>query len=218
LRQPKIPIILGSIILPIGVGFLAQALYDNNQGHVKAWLIVSGAGVGLGFGPLCTSSHQPSLIIPVLTFVIRSKRTAFQARYSQPEDRIAIVVATNLFFRSFGGTIGLAQLSAVMYSRVRSYIANQVTSGSITGEQALQISAALSSVDASGGGIFSLPQSLQDVVTSAFRDGLRLAFFSLLPWLGIAFVLNLFLSRIPEERMSAKPGQQLEQNVEEVEK
>jgi hypothetical protein len=118
------------------------------------------------------------------------------------------VVATNLFFRSFGGTIGLAQLSAVMYSRVRSYITDQVTSGNITIEQALQLSAALGSVDASSGGIYSLPQQLQDIITSAFRDGLRLAFFSLLPWLGIAFILSLFLSRIPEERMSARPGEQ----------
>ena len=153
------------------------------------------------------------VLLPALPYhtgtdlVTRSKRTAFQARYSQPEDRIAIVVATNLFFRSFGGTIGLAQLSAVMYSRVRSYITDQVTSGNITIEQSLQISTALGSVDSSGGGIYSLPTPLQNIITSAFRDGLRMAFFSLLPWLGIAFVLSLFLSIIPEERMNAKPGQ-----------
>lgn len=138
--------------------------------------------------------------------------TAYQARYSQPEDRLAIVVATNLFFRSFGGTLGLAQLSAVMYSRVRSYITDQVTSGNITVEQALQLSASLGSIDSTGGGIFSLPKSLQDIITAAFRDGLRLAFFSLLPWLGIACVLSLFLSTIPEERMNARPGEQPEKN------
>jgi hypothetical protein len=97
-----------------------------------------------------------------------------------------------------------------MYSRVRSYITDQVTSGNITVEQALQLSASLGSIDSTGGGIFSLPKSLQDIITAAFRDGLRLAFFSLLPWLGIACVLSLFLSTIPEERMNARPGEQPE--------
>lgn len=141
----------------------------------------------------------------------RHLSAAFQARFSQPEDRLAIVVATNLFFRSFGGTIGLAQLSAVMYSRVRSYITDQYNSGNITGDQVFQITAALSSIESSSGGILSLPQQLQNVITSAFKDGIRWAFFSLLPWMGIAFVLSLFLSIIPEERMRAKPGQQQQQ-------
>ncbi|KIM24430.1 hypothetical protein M408DRAFT_75936 [Serendipita vermifera MAFF 305830] len=187
-RQPKLAIVLATAILPVGVGLLAQALY-NNPDQIKAWMIVSGIGVGLGFGPL-----------------------SLQARYSQPENRVAIVVATNLFFRSFGGTLGLAQLSAVMYSRVRSYITDQVTSGQITIEQAMQLTASLSSIDSHTGGIFSLPKELQDVVSAAFKDGLRWAFFSLLPWLGIAFFLCLFLSTIPEERLNAKP--QPEEHVE----
>jgi hypothetical protein len=133
--------------------------------------------------------------------------TAYQARFSQPEDRTAIVVATNLFFRTAGGVVGLAQLSTVMNSRVRSYITDAITSGSITPLQALQIFQSLTSVKSEFGGISSLPDQLRDVVTAAFRDGLRWAFISLLPWLGVAFALCVFLQKVPDERLNQLPGQ-----------
>ncbi|CCA75864.1 related to putative multidrug transporter [Serendipita indica DSM 11827] len=187
IRQPRPVILFASAILPIGVGLLSKALYENNQPQSIGFLIMTGAGVGLGFGPL-----------------------SYQARFSQPEDRVAIVVASNLFFRTAGGTIGLAQLYAVMYSRVRSYIYNQVYAGHITPQDAMTISASLNNVGSShgggsGGGILDLPEALRNVATNAFRDGLRWAFISLIPWLVVSFVLCLFLSRIPDERLNQKP-------------
>lgn len=53
-RQPKLPIFIATALLPVGVGLLAQALY-NNEGQIKTWMIISGVGVGLGFGPLSKS-------------------------------------------------------------------------------------------------------------------------------------------------------------------
>ncbi|KAG8830594.1 hypothetical protein FRC17_004666 [Serendipita sp. 399] len=197
IRQPRSIAILASIVLPIGVGLLAKALYDGKQSHIIGYMILSGAGVGLGFGPL-----------------------SYQARFSQPEERVAIVVSSNLFFRTAGGTIGLAQLYAVMYSRVRRYITNQAQQGNITPQEVGQIVSALSTVgnthggggnggqgQGGGGGILGLPDRLKEVATQAFRDGLRWAFWSLLPWLVIAFFLCCFLSEIPEERLNRKPGQ-----------
>lgn len=184
IRQPRSAIILANVLLPVGIGLLSQAMYTGNQGQIIGFMVMTGAGVGMGFGPL-----------------------SYQARFSQPEDRTAIVVATNLFFRTAGGVVGLAQLSAVMYSRVRTFIYDAVFSGRITPLQALQISQALSSVGGTeAGGILSLPDALRQVVTDAFRDGLRWAFISLLPWLGIAFVLCLFLPLVPDERLNQVPG------------
>lgn len=45
-----------------------------------------------------------------------------------------------------------------------------------------------------------LPDQLKTVTTDAFQDGLRWAFFSLLPWMFISFILCLFLSQIDEKR------------------
>ncbi|KAG8851898.1 hypothetical protein FRB91_007242 [Serendipita sp. 411] len=204
LRQPRPIVILSSLLLPIGIGLLAKALYDGSESHIIGYMILTGAGVGLGFGPL-----------------------SYQARFSQPEERVAIVVTSNLFFRTAGGTIGLAQLYAVMYSRVRRYITQQAQQGVISPQEVGQILSALSNVGNShgngngntngngngsgggggGGGILNLPERLKQVATLAFRDGLQWGFWSLLPWLGIAFVLCCFLSKIPEERLNRKPGQ-----------
>jgi hypothetical protein len=127
-------------------------------------------------------------------------------------------VASNLFFRSAGGVIGLAQLSAVMFSQVRTYIKKQVMSGRITLSDAARISASLASVGTihgggttsstgSDGGILGLPENLRAVTMEAFKDGIRWAFFSLLPWLGISLLLCLFLSRVDPERLNKKSGQ-----------
>ncbi|KAG8833047.1 hypothetical protein FRC17_000113 [Serendipita sp. 399] len=184
-RQPRVTIVFGSIVLPIGIAFLAQAMYTGNEKQIKGFMITSGVGIGVAFGPL-----------------------AYQARFTQPEDRVAIVVASNLFFRIAGGTIGLAQLSAVMNSRARTYIYNAAVSGRITPAQAALISLSMNSVDSSGGGIYSLPEELISVITDAFRDGLRAAFFSLLPWLAVGLVMCFFLSKVSEERMDGKKAGQ----------
>jgi hypothetical protein len=164
------------------------------------------------------SDHYVCPPSPVYETLHPDISTAYQARFSQPEDRTAIVVATNLFFRTVGGVVGLAQLAAVMNSRVRSYVIDQVTSGNITPLQALQISDSLTSVKSEFGGISSLPDALRDIVTAAFRDGLRWAFISLLPWLGISWVLSLFLKKVPDERLNRLPGQTPKARDEEIKK
>ncbi|KAG8818489.1 hypothetical protein FRC19_010606 [Serendipita sp. 401] len=193
LRQPRPIIIFASTILPIGIGLLGKALYEGSESHILGYMILTGAGVGMGFGPL-----------------------SYQARFSQPEERVAIVVTSNLFFRTAGGTVGLAQLYAVMYSRVRRYITQQAQKGVISSQEVGQILSALSNVgnthrhgntNGNSGGILDLPAKLKEVATLAFRDGLQWAFWSLIPWLVIAFVMCCFLSRIPEERLNGKPGQ-----------
>lgn len=118
------------------------------------------------------------------------------------------MIATNLFFRSLGGTIGLAQLSAVMYSRVRSYITNEIKSGRLSLADAGRIQSSLGSVG-SKTGILGLPDNLRTITTEAFKDGLRWAFFSLLPWLVVAWVLALFLKPIDLKRLNQNPGQPL---------
>jgi hypothetical protein len=72
--QPKYPICLGSLIIPIALGLLSMAVNANKQNQVNGFMVMAGVGVGMTFGPL-----------------------AIHARFSQPEERVAIVVALNLF-------------------------------------------------------------------------------------------------------------------------
>ena len=73
-RQPKVPIVVGSALIPIALGLIVMAVQNNNQGQVKGFMVMTGVGVGMTFGPL-----------------------AIHARFSQPEERVAVVTALNLF-------------------------------------------------------------------------------------------------------------------------
>lgn len=175
---------------------------------------MAGVGVGLTFGPL-----------------------AIHARFSQPSERVAIVVALNLFVsiqlpnpfassrmksfsptqsRSLGGTVGLAQCSTILNAKVHSYFANlPATALSANGVPAAALStASLSSLQ----DINQLPPAVQALVRNAFRNGVRWSFISLIPWCALSLIGVLFLSKIkdtdrPVVRSAAneveeeKPGQ-----------
>lgn len=105
--------------------------------------------------------------------------------------------------------MGLAQCSAVLYAKVRSFIVNALlTDTQITAEDAAQL-IALGNFN-SLNDISSLPPHLQIIVQNAFRDGARWAFISIIPWTAAAAILVLFLSKIPDpdlkERTRSGPG------------
>ena len=185
LRQPKYVIIFSQTILTVAIGFLSRALSRSNEAEIAGFMAMCGAGVGMGFGPI-----------------------SIHARFSQPEDRVAIVVASNLFFRTAGGTIGLAQLAAVLNAKVRAEITSLVYSGALSLEEVRAIGEKSSSID-SLGGINNLPPTVRQFVKAAFSDGLKWAFVSLIPWCAIATVMVLFLSMIPEEKLAKRTKVQL---------
>ena len=146
------------------------------QGQINGFMVVAGVGVGMTFGPL-----------------------AIHARFSQPEARVAVVTALNLFFRSLGGTVGLAQCSTVMNAKVKQYFASLPASALASLQNAngtamplsLQGLESLQSIDA-------LPPAIQELVKNAFRNGVKWCFISLIPWAGVSLLLVLFLSKIPD--------------------
>ncbi|KIJ18729.1 hypothetical protein PAXINDRAFT_129099, partial [Paxillus involutus ATCC 200175] len=174
LRQPKYPILLGSMILPISLGLIEWAMGNNNQTQVNGFLVFAGSGVGLTAGSL-----------------------AIHARFSLPSNRVAVVNAMTLFFRSLGGTVGLAQCSAVLDSKVDEYLKDQVASGALTGPDA----AALGSTNAnqlvdSIQDLSNLSPEVQTAIRDAYRYGVQWSFISLLPWACLSFFVLLFLSKI----------------------
>ena len=106
-----------------------------------------------------------------------------------------------LQFRTAGGTVGLAQLSAVLESKLRSYIIDLVNSGKLSIEDALRIAQSLS---ATGGhqsaspGIANLPPNLAQIVKDAYGYGVKWAFYSLLPWCSLAAIGSFTLGKIKD--------------------
>ncbi|KAG2033338.1 hypothetical protein BDR03DRAFT_693226 [Suillus americanus] len=86
-----------------------------------------------------------------------------------------------------------------MNARVNSYIVGQIRSGAISGSdlnvlEALYNSGGLDSIQSLEG----FPPVVQQIIRDAFRDGVRWSFISLIPWAGLAVILSLFLSKIPD--------------------
>ncbi|KAH7909170.1 MFS general substrate transporter [Hygrophoropsis aurantiaca] len=185
-RQPIYPIVAGSALMTAGLGLIQMAMEKNTQYLVDVFLAVTGAGVGFTAGPLVV-----------------------QGRFSKP-NRVATVNALMLFFRSLGGTVGLAQCFTVMNAKVNSYTLAQIRSGTLSGETLDILTALFQS-----GGLTSLqtlegfPSEVQDIVREAFRNAVRWCFISLIPWLGIATISSVFLSKItePEKEKTGAEGQ-----------
>ncbi|TCD69811.1 hypothetical protein EIP91_006124 [Steccherinum ochraceum] len=175
-RQPKYPAILGGVVQTVALGLISWAMQKNDQGLVNGFMVMAGAGVGLTIGPL-----------------------AVHARFSQSEHLVAVVSGLTLFFRSFGGTVGLAQCGAVLNAKVNHYIANAITSGAISGADIASIAASTASTGLSSlQSISDLPEDVQGVVRDAFRNALRWCFISLIPWSALSAVLTVFLSHIQD--------------------
>ncbi|KAG1855642.1 major facilitator superfamily domain-containing protein [Suillus subalutaceus] len=174
-RQPIYPIIAGLIVMTVGLGLIQMGMQKNVQGLVNGFMCMTGFGVGLTASP-----------------------NAVQARFLMP-DHVAVTNALLLFFRALGGTVGLAQCFTVMNAKVNSYIVGQIRSGAISGSdlnvlEALYNSGGLDSIQSLDG----LPPVVQQIIRDAFRNGVRWSFISLIPWAGLAVILSLFLSKIPD--------------------
>ncbi|KAF8212355.1 major facilitator superfamily domain-containing protein [Mycena galopus ATCC 62051] len=172
LRQPRIPIFIGSVIICVALGLVQMAMEKGKQSEVNGFMAMAGAGVGMTFGPL-----------------------AIQARFTQSEDKIAAVTGLTLFFRSLGGTIGLAQCAAVLSSKVTSFLTSAAESGAIPAQYIASIANANTNLN-SLNSIDGLPEEIQALVRSAFRDGSRWAIISLIPWCAVSVLLSLGLSKI----------------------
>ncbi|EIW74064.1 MFS general substrate transporter [Coniophora puteana RWD-64-598 SS2] len=177
-KEPKFSIIPGSVLLPVSLGLIQMAMKQKNQGMVNGFMAMAGVGVGMTAGSL-----------------------AVQGRFIEP-DHIAIVSALMLFFRTLGGTVGLAQCFTVMDSKVKSYVFDQIQAGALSPSD---LAALVSLYSSQGGGLSSLtsldglPSDVQTIIRDAYRYGVAWSFVSLIPWAGIAAPMSFFLTSIKKK-------------------
>ncbi|KAF8334316.1 MFS general substrate transporter [Cantharellus anzutake] len=174
-KQPKYAVVIGQHLQPIGIGLLAMAMSNNSKPQISGFLAVCGISVGMTIGT-----------------------AEMVARFALADQHTAISVTINLFFLLAGGTIGLAQQSAVLETKVRSYISNLLITHQISSSDALAIARSLGSIGrADEGGIDHLPSELKSFVQDAYRYGTKWAFYSIIPWLIVGALPCLFLDTIP---------------------
>ena len=136
---------------------------------ICVYLFVFGAGLGL--------------IMQVVVLVVQNSVDA---------SMIGTATSTNNYFREVGASLGVAVFGTIFTTRLTDNLKDVFTSA---GASASDAAAATSSIDPQA--LNDLPDAIRTGVVTAYADALAPVFWYLLPFIGLAFVLSLFLKQIP---------------------
>ncbi len=98
---------------------------------------------------------------------------------------MGVATSTVTFFRNLGGAFGTAVFGAVLNSRLSHHLENSVGAGATS----------VNTNDATA--IHRLPEPIRSHVIDAFALSLHEVFLTALPFVGIAFILTLFIKELP---------------------
>ena len=136
---------------------------------ICVYLFVFGAGLGF--------------IMQVVVLVVQNSVDA---------SMIGTATSTNNYFREVGASLGVAVFGTIFTTRLTDNLKDVFTSA---GASASDAAAATSSIDPQA--LNDLPDAIRNGVVTAYADALAPVFWYLLPFIGLAFVLSLFLKQIP---------------------
>lgn len=143
-------------------------------GDTPIWLIcVYLAFFGAGLG----------LIMQVVVLVVQN---------AVPAAQIGTATSTNNYFREVGASLGVAVFGTLFTTRLTE---NLTTVFANAGADAEAAANATSTLDPQT--VATLPQAVQDGIVTAYADALAPVFWYLVPFIGLAFILSLFLKQIP---------------------
>jgi MFS family permease len=155
---------VGTAILTVGVGLLYTLRTSSNKGQEIGYLLLIGTGLGL---------------------VIQTTLLAAQAA-TRVRD-LAVVTSLCNFFQTVGGVIGIAVGSAVFNNLVASELQSKL--GGLPGMTPQTLFGIQNSVAV----LRQMPEAVQLLAEEAFMTSLDTVFVMFVPFVGIAFLLSLFL-------------------------
>jgi EmrB/QacA subfamily drug resistance transporter len=181
---------IGIATMIIGIGLMTTMSMTTSYGMAIFNIVITGFGLGI--------------IMPLYTIAIQN---------AVPYEMLGIATSSTAFFRSIGGTVGLALFGSVMNNRFASNFVNNLPErikaivppeqldSIIHNPQALvspEAQSRLRSIfETIGGGdttlyeqvLFTLRQSLESALSSVFLMALGI--------MGLAFIANLFIKEVP---------------------
>jgi EmrB/QacA subfamily drug resistance transporter len=160
--------VVGTAVMTIGLGLLSSMDANTSWTVVSAYMVVLGAGLGM-----------------VMQVMILAVQNAVQRR-----DLGTATSAAN-FFRSMGGSFGVAVFGAIFTNRLAYHLPRLLPSnlpGAGVDASALQ---------GSPGQIRALPAPVQEAVVEAVARSLHVVFLSAVPVIAIGFLVVLLLAERP---------------------
>ena len=164
-------IVAGTLTLVAGFWLLTRVHYGSSQAELTLAMVVVGTGLGL--------------CMQTFTLVVQN---AVDRR------DLGVATAATQFFRSAGGTVGIAVLGTIMTSRLATAIpahlpagaAGQLPDGGVDAGSVLDPAA-----------LAGLPGPVAVAVRQGLADALHDVFLAALPLAGVAVVASLLVRQIP---------------------
>jgi EmrB/QacA subfamily drug resistance transporter len=166
--------ITGTAILAIGMTLLTQLGVHTPQAVTALYMVVIGVGIGL--------------VMQVLVLVVQN---------DAPPGDLGAATSTAQFFRSIGGSVGVAVFGAIFASRLTSGLS------SLPAGVADRVGASGGSVQVRPEQVHALPAGVRDDFLSLFVHALHGAFMWGAMFAVLAFVLSWMLPEVPLRRQSA---------------
>jgi EmrB/QacA subfamily drug resistance transporter len=164
----KIFPILGTLITGIAMVAMTTLAADTPIWLICVYLFVFGAGLGL--------------IMQVVVLVTQNSVDAAM---------IGTATSTNNYFREVGASLGVAVFGTIFTTRLTDNLTGVFAGAGASASDAQNSTATLDPQTLS-----QLPDALRDGVVTAYADALAPVFWYLLPFIGLAFLLSLFLKQI----------------------
>ncbi|GAA1060056.1 MDR family MFS transporter [Agromyces bracchium] len=161
--------IIGTVVTAIAMVALTTLTADTAIWLICVYLFVFGAGLGL--------------IMQVVVLVVQN---------AVPAAQIGTATSTNNYFREVGAALGTAVFGTIFTTRLTENLTEVFTAAGASPTDAAGATATLDPATMN-----ALPDPIRDGVVDAYADALAPVFWYLLPFIGLAFVLSLFLKQIP---------------------
>jgi EmrB/QacA subfamily drug resistance transporter len=192
----------GLLMLPMMVGLIGTSIVSgiliSRTGRYKLFPIVGTLLTGLAMVLMTTlTAETPIWLICVFLFVFGAglglimQVVVLVAQNSVDSKMIGTATSTNNYFREVGASLGVAVFGTIFTTRLTENLKDVFTSA---GASASDAASSASTIDPQT--LSSLPDAVRDGIVVAYADALAPVFWYLLPFIGIAFVLSLFLKQI----------------------
>ncbi len=190
----------GLLLLPLMTAALAMSLLTGQlitrTGRYKIFPILGGAGLTIGALLLSqlglgTSRLSSGLFMVVLGLGLGflMQTTMLVAQNSAEQRHIGVASSTAAFFRSIGGSIGVALLGAVFTSRLQDTLVARL------GENGKHLTTSGAALTPSL--LDKLPGAVRDAYLHAIVSGIRSTFLWAVAFAVLAFVVAWFLTEVP---------------------
>jgi EmrB/QacA subfamily drug resistance transporter len=192
----------GLLMIPMMVGLIgtsiASGIAITKTGKYKLFPIMGTlitAAAMVAFTTL--SADTPIWLICVFLFVFGAglglimQVVVLVAQNSVNPNMIGTATSTNNYFREVGASLGVAVFGTIFTTRLTDNLKDVFTGAGATAEAAQNATATLDPQT-----LNALPDELRLGVVTAYADALAPVFWYLLPFIGLAFLLSLFLKQI----------------------